>query len=186
MAVVQVVTETVNVTDSLDETLTVGVASVHTGPSNLTPIPAGFTSPGIYSFTNGTSTTGTVAGVIDLHFENSYVIASSGSTTLTLSALTDTLGRTVNFARVRKMLIVVTSKTLSSNDSLTIGAAALHAWVAWLGGTTPTVTVRDALLLVDNSPAGLPVVAATTDQLKIANAGSNSMTVYVAIDGCST
>jgi len=179
-------TDTVILTDNFNEVLTIGIQTSNSGPSNIVPIPAGFSQAGIYSFTNGTSTTGTVAGVIDLHFENSYVLAASGTQTLTLSALVDTLGRTVAMARVRKLLILVTSKTVASNDALTVGNAATHAWVAFLGGTTPTVTVRDAFLILDNSPAGLPVVASTTDQLKILNSGSNSMTVFVAIDGCST
>lgn len=176
----------ITIADVLNESYTVGALSVASGNLGEAPTSAGGTSPA-YNFTNGTSSAGTVAGVVDLHWESGpVVLAAAGSQTYTLSALTDTLGRTVAFARIRKVYLIVTAKTLTSNDFLTVGNATTHPWTAYLQGTTPTHTVRDTWLIVDNSPAALVVTAATNDQLKILNGGANSMTFQLILAGNST
>jgi hypothetical protein len=173
------VTQDIVVNDTVVEQLTYG--SVKTAASSV-PSPAP-----VYSFTNGTSTGGTVAGVIDLWYDQANLtavtLAPSASITYTLSALTDDAGRAVAYARIRRLQVFVTSKTAASNDALTLGGAASHAWTAAFSGTA---TVRDFWEVVDNSPAGLPVASGSNDQLKITNSGSNPITFFLRTSGCST
>lgn len=173
---VEALTSQLSVTGRISETLTAG------GQSSTLQLNEPQNS---YSFLTGTSSTGTIASVLDLHWEKAAVtLASSGTVTYTLSALTDDLGRTVALARVRFVLLQITTKT--ANDALTIGNAATHPWLAPFGGTTPTITVRDLWLIVDNSPAGLVVTSSSSDQLLITNSGSSSITFNIYIAGNST
>lgn len=164
----QVVTQTISVNDLVTETLsfasTTSNISIQSQPS--------------YSYTNGTTST-----AIDFHYEHTYTLASSASTTLTLSALTDDQGRTVAFVKVKKLSIYVTTKT--GNDFLTVGAAASNPFTSILGGTTPTYIVRGYDLKVAQDTTGFAVTASASDQLKIVNSGSASMTFTVSISGTS-
>lgn len=138
-----------------------------------------------YSFTNGTSTTGTVASVVDQWWAKSGVtLASSASTTYTLSSLTDDLGRTIAFVRVRLILLQVTTRT--GNDYLTIGGAAANPWAAIVANTNDLILIRDMWHLVDNSPAAYVVASGSSDQLKILNSGSASMVFSILLVGNTT
>lgn len=171
------VTSQTSNTSKVTETVTVGGRSQSIGPLTY---PAN-----TYTFTNGTSTTGTVASVIDDYWvKSSVTLASAGTVTYTLSALTDDFGRTVAFARVREIGIQVTSKT--GNDYLTVGQAGTNPWISPFAGTTPAAKVRDLWHIVDNSPAALVVTSSSADQLLITNSGSASMTFTIWIFGNST
>ena len=138
----------------------------------------------MYSFSNGTSTGGTVSGVVDLTWSKASVtLASSASVTYTLSGVTDDLGRTIAFARIR-VWIQVTSRT--GNDYLTVGAAGTHPFTAPFSGTTPAILVRDLFHQIDDSPAALVVTSGSADQLKITNSGSASVTFTIWAQGNST
>src|SRR5579862_7144512 len=104
MSVVETVTANVSASMAFTEQLTLGPTAASLTNVNCVPNVPGGSSP-TYAFTNGTSTGGTVAGVIDYDFIQTYTLASSASTTLVLSALTDTLNRSVAFVRVRVLLI---------------------------------------------------------------------------------
>lgn len=165
----QVVTQSITVNDTVTEVLTLGTAV----GVNLQAV-----SQPNYNFG-----TGTAAGSIDLAFEHTYTLAAGASTTLTLSALTDDIGRTVPFARIKRLSIQISAKT--ANDSLTVGAAASNPITSLMGGTTPTFTVRRYHLVVADDAAGFVVASGTADQLKLTNSGSASMTFIVSISGCS-
>lgn len=164
----QVVTQTIAVSDTVNETLSLGTATA----ANIQATTA-------TSFSYGT---GTGAGSIDLHWEHTYTLASAATQTLTLSALTDDIGRTVAFARIKRLLINITSKT--GNDVLTVGAAT-NPITTLLGGTTPTFLVRNFDIKVANDATGFVVTPSTADQLKFVNSGAASMTFTVSISGCS-
>ena len=166
------------VSDQITEVLSLGAINE---PVQATSAPA-------YQFTNGTSSTGTVANVIDLHWElsgaNAVTLASSASVTYTLSALTDSEGRTVALARVRKLLIWLVSRT--DGDYLSVGNAASHAWTGLCSSGTATLKVYDQLSAVAANAVGLVVSSGSSDQLKIVNSGSASITFGINISGCST
>jgi hypothetical protein len=169
----QVITEEIVLADTITERFSFGATSTQVSGT------VGVAAPtSLYSWVNGTT-----ANAVDLRFEHSYTLAASASTTLTLSALTDDLGRAVAFARVRKLIVYVTAKT--GSDFLTVGNAALHPWTAIVGGTTQTIPVRDLLLLVGAGTTAYVVTSGSSDQLKILNSGSASITFTVAISGAS-
>jgi hypothetical protein len=169
----QTLTENLVVADSITETLTFGATSTQVSATIGVAAPTS-----LYSWISGTG-----SGAVDLRWEHSYTLAASASTTLTLSALTDDLGRAVAFARVRKLLILITAMT--GNDFLTVGSATTNPWTAPVGGGTQTIVVRDLLLLVGAGSTAYVVTAGSNDQLKIVNSGSASITFTVAISGAS-
>lgn len=165
----QVVTQTIAISDTVNETLSLGTATA----ANIQA-----TTAASFSYATGTS-----AAAIDLHYEHTYTLASSATTTLVLSALTDDLGRTVAFARLKRLMVNITSKT--GNDTLTVGAAGSSPITTLLGGTTPTYIVRGLDIKVAQDATGFVVTASTADQLKFNNTGAASMTFTVSITGCS-
>ena len=160
-------TDALQVNHTVLETLTLGVSSASLQDQFL---PA-------YSFSNGNG-----SNQVQLHWEAANVtLAASASTTYTLSALTDSLGRTVAFSKV--MLMILQVITLTAGDYLTVGAAASHPWTAYLGGTTPTEIVYDLLVRAVAQTDGLTVTSGSSDQLKITNSGSNSITFSIGFVG---
>lgn len=170
----KVVTQTTSINDTVTEILSLGGT---TFPVSIPKAPS-------YSFGTGTSTGGTVASVVDDHFEKVYTLAAGASVTLVLSALVDDQNRAVAFARVRKFHVWVTART--GNDALMMGGAATAPVTSLTGGATQTHPVYDDELKVANNPAGFAIAAGSADQLKFNNSGSASMTFTVAITGCST
>ena len=138
-------------------------------------------------FGNGTSAT---AAAINLQYiegaGNQRTLAAAASVTLTLSNLTDQLGR--NFSMVggvRALALIVTSRT--AGDFLTVGAAASNPLTSLFSGTTPALKVWDLLILgVYNTADKYAVAASSADQLKITNSGSNPITFELALLGCAS
>lgn len=165
--------------DEVTEQLALGTASVGVV----------FPESPAYSFSNGTSTAGTVPNVIDLHWEkgslggSAVTLAASASVTYTLSALTDDQGRAVAFARLHGFTIRVIATTAGSGDFLTVGGAATHPCLSIVNGT---FIVKDYEKKVAQDAVGLVVAAGSSDQLKILNSGANPMTFEIALSGCST
>lgn len=160
------------VTDRITENLDYG----------LITLPAQGQQKPVYSWTSGTG-----AGQVDLHWEKAattaVTLAAGASVTYTLSALTDAQARPVAFARVDKLVIWITSKT--GNDYLTVGGAALHDWVAIVGATGNTFVVRGLEVKVAGDATGFVVTSGVSDQIKITNSGSASITFWIALSGRS-
>jgi hypothetical protein len=166
----QVVTQSIKVTDAVTETLTFGTVSGLQAEAKQTVI---------VNFG-----TGVTAGNIDQHFEKAYTLAAAATTTLTLSALVDDLGRTVAFAKIKRLSINITAKT--GNDWLVIGGAAANPVTSLTGGGTQTFTVRGYDLKTASDTNGFAVGVGASDQLKFLNAGAASMTFTVSISGTSS
>lgn len=161
------VTENINLNNTVAENFEIG----------LTEAPLqGQLLPG-YALGNGTA-----IGQIDLRwelgFKTALTLAASASVTYTLSALTDEGGRAVAFARVKKLIVFLVTRT--DGDFLTVGGASSHAWTA-----VPTFEVYDLEAKVNNQTTAFVVTASSSDQLKITNSGSNSITFQIALSGCS-
>lgn len=171
MPLAQQINASVQSNFTIIESLAYGAAAANV-PTTLIPV---------YSFTNGNGTS--APNLADDFFVHTYTLAASASVTLTLSALTDDLGRAVAFAKVAALLIQTTTRT--AGDYLTVGNAALHPWLAFLGGTTPTFRVYALDLQVVDNIDGFAVGADTSDQLLITNSGANSITFKVALFGRS-
>jgi hypothetical protein len=132
------------------------------------------------NFTNGTA-----AQQCDLMWAKSYTVAASSSTTITVSALTDDLGRAVPFVRVKYLQIE--SDATTTGDDLVVGAAASHPWIEIVGGSGQTFPVKPYGFEAKAAfgAVGYPVTPGSSDQLKFANAGANSITFRVTLAGCS-
>ena len=168
----------VTISDQITEVLSLG--AIHE------PV-QGVSSPN-YQYTNGTSSSGTVANQIDLHWELSgataVTLAASASVTYTLSSLTDSATRPITLARVMKFFVWLISRT--DGDYLSVGNAASHPWTGINSSGTATIPVHDALCIVSADKAGLVVSSGSADQVMITNAGSNPITFGINISGCST
>ena len=163
-----IITSSISVESGITETLSFGTASL--------PVQSNLNTS--YSFGSGTTT-----GCTDLHWEKKAVqLAAGNSVTYTLSALTDDLSRAVAMAKVRELLLVVTTRT--SGDTLLVGEASTNPWLAIVDGTTPGIKVADLLHLV-SSADGYAVGAGTSDQLKITNSGSHTIVFTLRLNGTS-
>jgi hypothetical protein len=130
---------------------------------------------------------GTGSGNNNLQFSKPYTLAAGASVTLTLSALTDDLGRAVNFARIKVFLVDNTATTADGYD-LAVASGATHGWVAPFGGAAGSVVAKAGGLAFLYAPlaTAFPVVAGTSDQVTITNAGAGSVTFNVIIAGVNT
>lgn len=136
------------------------------------------------SFAKGFSA-GTLAGQCDLYWSKSSTLLNSTSETWTLSALTDALGRAVVFARVRAILII--PQSIVEGDDLTIGGAALHEWTALMGAAGATFPVKSlgAYFGIAMNTTGYIVGIGTSDQLKVNNLSTHSITYQIGLIGAS-
>lgn len=161
------VTADIKLTATAVETLTVGLGSA--------PVPSAIAQA--LSFTNGTG-----ANNVNKVFSKSATAAASTPDTYTLSALTDDLGRTVAFSKVR-VLIVINLETTDGHD-LTVGNAATNPWVGPFGAGTNTVSIGAGgfLVLVAPLATAYAVTSGASDQLML-NPGANSVAYKILILG---
>jgi hypothetical protein len=131
---------------------------------------------------------GTIAGTCDLAWTDKAVsIAASGQLNLDLNgALIDDLGQTVNFAKVKAIMIKASAANV--NDVI-MGNAASNGFVGPFGAAAHTIAVKPGgtlLLECSGTLAGWPVTAGTGDILRLANGGAGSAVLFdIAILGTS-
>lgn len=97
-------------------------------------------------------------------------LAGGANETLDLyGSLTNQLGETINFARVK--VIVVELLTTTAASSITVGNAASNVFTGPLGGTTPTVTIANGggMAFWRSDATGWTVTNSSTDNLKVLN-----------------
>jgi hypothetical protein len=108
---------------------------------------------------------GSGANAINQSITKTGTLAISTPLTLVLSAITDDLGRTIAFTKVRELLI----KNRGTAD-LTVGAAATNPWTAPFGGvTTAKTTIKPGGVFALAAPDvnGYAVGVGTSEQLKL-------------------
>jgi hypothetical protein len=124
------------------------------------------------AFKTGTTT----SGQINELSSKIYAISASGTTTISLQALLDVLGQTVNLVRIKGLLL----QLLSTTDDTTNGTACSgvtinatppsHPFLGFLGGTNPTITLASGEALAWISPgANGTAVAGTNYQIEVTN-----------------
>ncbi len=116
------------------------------------------------------NTIGAGAGAFDQAYTAVRTLVGAASEDLDLyGGLTNVFGETINFVRIKAISIELLATTAAS--SITVGAAASHAWLGPLGGTTPTITIRNGGFYATGctDATGFPVANGTTDVLKINN-----------------
>lgn len=127
--------------------------------------------------------TGTGAGQADLIFSDQRTLAASAAEDLDLAGvLTDGLGTTLTFAKIKALIVKAAS---TNTNNVIVGGAATNGFVSWAGGATHTVTVRPGgyMVLATGSAdtTGYAVTAGTADLLKIANSGGTTGVTYDVI-----
>lgn len=112
-------------------------------------------------------------------------LAAGAHEDLVLSSLTQSIfgnAVTTDFAAIKALLIV--NRQATAGDDLLVGGASTHPWGAPFGAAAHQVRVpADSCLLLVNSGAGWGVSAASADQLRIANTGSDSIDYKVVLIG---
>lgn len=127
---------------------------------------------------------GTGADQANAAWADSRTLSASASETLDLQSLTNGLGQTVTFTKIKWLLFVNTT----TGSGAVVGGAAANVWAAHVGDDTDTNTVPAAgiLLLADNGSTGY-AVDATNKNLKILNSsGAASLTYDLFIVGVGT
>jgi hypothetical protein len=130
-------------------------------------------------------TSGTGAQQADRLYTATRTIAASGTDPLDLAGvLTDGIGTTITFARVKAMYIAASG----GNTNNVIVGGGTNPFVNWVGAGTHTVTVRPGGLLLLTAPdaTAYVVTPATGDILQLANSGAGTTVTYtIAIYGSS-
>ncbi len=130
-------------------------------------------------------TDGTGIGQVDRIWQDTRTLPASASEDLDLSgALTNALGATAIFARI-KAVIIKAAAANTNNVNLTRAAAGVPLFLA-VGDGIP-VKPGGAFLWVAPDATGIAVTATTADTLTLTNsAGSTSVTYNILVLGCSS
>ena len=168
-----------------------------TGSSNPSPSfsytpSAGFLAAQQLQITKTVQANFRASGVLldqcDTLYANTLTFTASTPQTLDLTSLTDILGNSISFARVRYLLIRINSTT--DGQVLLCGNSVTNEWDAFVSAAgTFTVypsTANNAGFTVFCAPnsTGAPVTS-SHKTLKL-DPGSNAFTVDVMIAGCSS
>jgi hypothetical protein len=128
---------------------------------------------------------GTGANQANQIFMDRRTLTTGATESLDLAgALTNLLGQTITFTKVKLILIV---NPATNTTSLTVGNAASNQFATFLGAVTHTVGPINPggfFAIGDPGANGYAVVAATGDLLKIANSAGASITYDIVIIGC--
>jgi len=167
-----IVTGTAQLVSGFNQTVTSGLITTQTLPASVS-----LTT----QYQNGTG-----AGQVNLIYARQIALASGVPQTLDLTALADLSGATVNFARVRELIVQVV--TASSGLKVTLGADASNPWAPFWGTTgTDTVFAGSIRYFTDPTSVGSgvgAVTSGTSKNLKL-DPGSDNVTVNILIAGCS-
>jgi hypothetical protein len=126
---------------------------------------------------------GNTAQGIDLHYEDTLrTLTASSSHVYTWSALTDQLGRSLDFLGIRGLTIQVVTRT--SGDYLTIGPNSSNGWTPLIPAST-VIPVYSAFMYPVDQFDYLAVASGSNDQFKITNAGTHNITYTLGIIGFS-
>jgi hypothetical protein len=142
-----------------------------------------------YNTTLSMGSIGAGSGAFDQVYTDVRTLAGGASETLDLyGSLVNAFNETINFARIKSISVELLTTTLAT--SITVGNAASDPWTGPLGGTTPTVTIRNggffAVGCTDATGIGT-VTNASADKLKILNNdGAVTATYRITIIGATT
>lgn len=180
MATFTVSSGTVNCNASFNEVVTTSLVSPNTVAAVINRS---------VTYTNGTG-----PSQIDLIYAARLTFVASTPQTLDLTTLVDMGAITINFARVRELIIQSLATTAAF--TMTIGAAASNTWTGFLGTATSALILPTnvgatgnfaAHQLSDPYTVGASTgafVDATHKTLKL-DPGANAFSINIIIAGCS-
>lgn len=168
---------------ALTSRLSIAVTALQTAVLDLGTAQAQLTKSYVVDLANGTA-----AGQVDRIFHDQRTLTASSSEDLDLAGvLTDALGVSLTFARVKGLIVAASA---SNTNNVIVGGASSNGFITWVGASTHTVTLRPGAVLAlfagSTDATGYAVTAATGDLLHIANSGGTTGVTYdVAVVGCS-
>ncbi|GAA2327512.1 hypothetical protein [Dactylosporangium salmoneum] len=121
---------------------------------------------------------GTTADKADKLWSDHRTINASSNDDLDLAgSLSDGLGGTITFARIKAMLV---RAARGNANNVIVGGGASNQFINWVADATDKIIVRPGglLLLVAPDATGYPVTASTGDILRVANSGAGSSVDY--------
>jgi hypothetical protein len=130
--------------------------------------------------------TGTGLDQGDQAWADTRTLAATTSETLDLAAsLTNALGQTATFARVK--LVYIRLVTTTAGAKIYVGGNATNAWEGWTSVAGSKITVRGDGFIVLYAPdaTAYAVTASTGDILKIENPGGASISYQIVVLGAS-
>lgn len=133
-------------------------------------------------------TSGTGAGSADLMFSDTRTIAASSNDDLDLAGgLTDNLGTTLTFVKVKALIVVAAA---ANTNNVLVGGDATNTFLTWVESEPDAVVLRPgaglALFAGSADATGYAVTASTGDLLRIRNSGAGTSVTYdIVIVGTS-
>lgn len=127
---------------------------------------------------------GTGAGQADVYFDDIRALATGANETLDLSgtALNDPFGMPIAFAHIKAMIIYAAA---ANTTDLTVGNGA-NPFAGPMGAGANTLILKPGELFMAVRPTtGYPVVNATSDGLKVANAAGATASYTIILVGTS-
>ncbi|OGB94026.1 MAG: hypothetical protein A2Z31_00225 [candidate division NC10 bacterium RBG_16_65_8] len=131
-------------------------------------------------------TDGTGADQADQVWHDQRTLGASATENLDLAgSLTNALGATVTFARVKAILVFA---AVGNTNNVQVGGAASNGFINWVASATDIINVRPGglFLLVARDATAYAVTAGTGDILKMTNSsGSTSVTYDIILIGAT-
>ncbi len=127
--------------------------------------------------TTASMATGTGASQADLLFSDQRTIAASSTEDLDLAgSLTDAIGNTLTFVKIKAIIITVAS---ANTNNVTVSPATSNGFNGPFNAAADLVAIPPGGSLVATAPvSGWTVTASTGDLLTIANSGSGTGVTY--------
>lgn len=162
MSVTGTITKSINVTNTIDDTIDIPSVNTVSGSSSFPSL-------------TQTITDGTAAGQANKMYRSYRNVGASSSETLDLTSLTNFHGDAVAFTGIKSLTIAIISP--DGTKKLTVGNAASNSFQGPLSSAATVDIYYDHEF--KNWSAGGFTVDSTHKSLKVANAGAS--TVYYAI-----
>lgn len=121
---------------------------------------------------------GSGANQISKVFHDKRTLSASGTEDLDLAgSLTDPLGASLTFTKIRLMLIYAAP---ANTNLVVVGGAGSNGFITWVGDATDKVKIRPGGLFLATAPdaTGYAVTASTGDLLTVANSSSGTGVTY--------
>lgn len=131
---------------------------------------------------------GTGAGQADLMFTDTRSLAASATEDLDLAgSLTDAVGTTLTFARIKAIYIEASA---SNTNNVVVGGAATNQFIGWVSDATDKIVLRPGGRIMLTTGAadsvGYLVTAGTGDLLRVGNSAAGTAVSYsIVLLGCS-
>jgi hypothetical protein len=129
-------------------------------------------------------TSGTTSNQMDQLFRERVTLTNSAERVIDIAGgVTNAFGSVITFAEVRFFAVISPSSNL---NAITVGAADTNAFSTWCGDTNHTATIRPGGIMLLVAPDATAYAVSTNGNIKVLNAGTNSVTYDLYVGGASS